>query len=89
MRALNRVKLAAVSGALLVAAGMAGAAQAADMARRPGAYGAHPARHVSYHRRHVGCPDRYSCWPLYGAYGPYGGYAYWSAYTSWIGSRRY
>lgn len=27
------------------------------------------------------CPDRYSCYPLYGAYGPYGGPRYWSAYT--------
>ena len=29
----------------------------------------------------VGCPDRYSCWSLYGAYGPYGGAAYWSRYS--------
>jgi hypothetical protein len=28
-----------------------------------------------------GCPDRYSCSPLYGAYGPYGGAAYWGAYS--------
>jgi hypothetical protein len=28
-----------------------------------------------------GCPDRYSCSPLYGAYGPYGGSAYWGAYS--------
>jgi hypothetical protein len=28
-----------------------------------------------------GCPDGYSCYPLYGAYGPYGGIAYWGAYT--------
>ena len=27
------------------------------------------------------CPDRYSCYPLYGAYGPYGGVAYWGGYT--------
>jgi hypothetical protein len=27
------------------------------------------------------CPDRYSCFPLYGAYGPFGGTAYWGAYT--------
>jgi hypothetical protein len=27
------------------------------------------------------CPDRYSCFPLYGAYGPYGGTAYRGAYT--------
>src|ERR1700736_2345106 len=30
----------------------------------------------------VGCPDGYSCSPLYGPYGPYGGTAYWGAYTS-------
>jgi hypothetical protein len=29
-----------------------------------------------------GCPDRYSCFSLYGAYGPYGGVAYWARYTS-------
>lgn len=28
-----------------------------------------------------GCPDRYSCAPLYGAYGPYGGSGYWGAYS--------
>jgi len=38
-------------------------------------------RYVQDHRRHVGCPDGYSCYPLYGAYGPYGGRAYWSAYS--------
>jgi hypothetical protein len=32
-------------------------------------------------RHFAGCPDRYSCYPLYGAYGPYGGVAYWTAYT--------
>jgi hypothetical protein len=30
-----------------------------------------------------GCPDRWSCYPLYGAYGPYGGVGYWGAYSSW------
>lgn len=34
-------------------------------------------RRVCWH----GCPDRYSCSPLYGAYGPYGGPAYWGAYS--------
>jgi hypothetical protein len=34
-------------------------------------------RRVCWH----GCPDRYSCSPLYGAYGPYGGSAYWGAYS--------
>jgi hypothetical protein len=33
--------------------------------------------------RRWGCPDGYSCYPLYGAYGPYGGPAYWGAYTGW------
>ena len=28
-----------------------------------------------------GCPDRYSCAPLFGAYGPYGGRDYWAAYS--------
>jgi hypothetical protein len=32
----------------------------------------------------AGCPDGYSCAPLYGAYGPYGGVRYWGAYT-WSG----
>jgi hypothetical protein len=32
--------------------------------------------------RYEGCPDRYSCFSLYGAYGPYGGPAYWGAYTA-------
>jgi hypothetical protein len=34
-------------------------------------------------RRHcpIGCPDAYSCYPLYGAYGPYGGVRYWAAFT--------
>ena len=27
------------------------------------------------------CPDRYSCYPLYGAYGPYSGQGFWGAYT--------
>jgi hypothetical protein len=27
------------------------------------------------------CPDKISCYPLYGAYGPYGGTGYWGAYT--------
>jgi hypothetical protein len=36
------------------------------------------------HRLHyAGCPDGYSCYPLYGAYGPYGGKAFWGAYTGW------
>ncbi len=34
-------------------------------------------------RHFLGCPDGYSCYPLYGAYGPYGGQAYWAAYTGW------
>jgi len=37
----------------------------------------------------VGCPDGYSCSPLYGAYGPYGGTGYWGAYTSVGGDSSY
>ena len=32
-------------------------------------------------RCRIVCPDRYYCYPLYGAYGPYGGTAFWGAYT--------
>jgi hypothetical protein len=38
-------------------------------------------RGCEWRRRVHGCPDRLSCYPLYGAYGPYGGVAYWSAYS--------
>ena len=34
-----------------------------------------------FERKICGCPDRYSCAPLYGAYGPYGGTGFWGAYT--------
>jgi hypothetical protein len=34
-----------------------------------------------WHRGLYGCPDRVSCFPLYGAYGPYGGTAYWGTYS--------
>jgi hypothetical protein len=34
-----------------------------------------------YHVCTSGCPDGYSCAPLYGAYGPYGGQKYWGAYS--------
>jgi hypothetical protein len=49
--------------------------------------GAEQSRPVRHHYRraeprpYVGCPDGYSCYPLYGAYGPYGGQEYWAAYT--------
>jgi hypothetical protein len=39
--------------------------------------------HYSRERVYLGCSDRYSCYPLYGAYGPYGGRAYWAAYSGW------
>jgi hypothetical protein len=52
--------------------------------------GATPERVSTVHRyRHerrayyAGCPDGYSCYPLYGAYGPYGGRSYWAGYASW------
>ena len=34
-----------------------------------------------WHKICGNCPDRHSCWPLYGAYGPYGGVGYWGAYS--------
>jgi hypothetical protein len=34
-----------------------------------------------YHVCRSRCPDRYSCFSLYGAYQPYGGAGYWGAYT--------
>jgi hypothetical protein len=37
--------------------------------------------HMRRHLTYGGCPDHYSCYPLYGAYGPYGGRAYWAAYS--------
>jgi hypothetical protein len=40
-----------------------------------GPYGCEPRRRLNR------CPDRLSCYPLYGAYGPYGGVAYWSEYS--------
>jgi hypothetical protein len=39
-----------------------------------------PYKRCVVHRR-IGCPDRFSCFSLYGAYGPYGGAAYWSRYA--------
>jgi len=68
------------------AAQFAKPAQAADLAiaRR------HVAHTHNWHR-YARCPDRLSCYPLYGAYGPYGGAAYWGAYgyyaTSYPGYR--
>jgi len=41
-----------------------------------GPYGCRKWRRKTYR-----CPDRVSCFPLYGAYGPYGGAAYWGAYS--------
>lgn len=70
--------IAIVSAALLFAK----PGQAADL-------NVNNSRHISrsdcgpsgcrWHR--VRCPDRLSCYPLYGAYGPYGGVGYWSAYS--------
>ena len=44
-----------------------------------------PVRHYRHAERrpYLGCPDGYSCYPLYGAYGPYGGRSYWAAYVGW------
>jgi len=54
---------------------------AADMGVTPERV--HPARHYRHVQRrpYMGCPDGYSCYPLYGAYGPYGGRSYWAAYV--------
>jgi hypothetical protein len=41
------------------------------------------ARHAHY-RRYLACPDRFSCYPLYGAYGPYGGRTYWAEYSGFV-----
>jgi hypothetical protein len=40
--------------------------------------------HHAHYRRYMGCPERYSCSPLYGAYGPYGGRAYWAEYSGYV-----
>lgn len=48
-------------------------ARAADLAVR------HVAR-THHWRWHDRCPDRLSCYPLYGAYGPWGGAGYWGGY---------
>jgi hypothetical protein len=54
--------------------------QAAGLALSP------PHRAAAYRHRHYvyrwRCPERYTCYPLYGAYGPFGGVAYWDAYTA-------
>ena len=40
----------------------------------------HRVRHVHFHHWNW-CPDKWSCYSLYGAYGPFGGAAYWSKYS--------
>jgi hypothetical protein len=50
--------------------------QAADVAA--GASAGYATRAVRYS---AGCPDPYSCHPLYGGYGPWGGTAYWSSFS--------
>jgi hypothetical protein len=81
----------------ILVASLLGATLGSAIARAADLNGTLPPRHVSVsvhsvHRGAVvpagcgwrcrgGCPDRYSCYPLYGAYGPYGGTAYWARYT--------
>jgi hypothetical protein len=77
MRKLILTIAMAASGLLAISS-----ANAADLAvegRGPRVATSHCGRH--WHCW-VGCPDGYSCSPLYGAYGPYGGTAYWGAYTA-------
>jgi hypothetical protein len=70
---------AIISSALLMLASSSFGAVAADFfAHRAHAY---TSRVFSEPERFRGCPDRVSCYSLYGAYGPYGGRAYWSAYS--------
>lgn len=70
---------AIIAGLTIVLANSAPSAAAEVGIRKAPAYSKAGGRAWKYSRR--GCPDRYSCFPLYGAYGPWGGVAYWSAYT--------
>lgn len=80
-RALYSV--AAITAISSVALLFASAGQAADLTGTKrhfsrsdcGPYG------CQWQRKLSRCPDRFSCYPLYGAYGPYGGAAYWGAYS--------
>ena len=75
--------LAAVCCAVLSLASSPLSATAADFF----SHRAHASRMYVYPEpRYRGCPDRLSCYSLYGAYGPYGGAAYWSAYSPGGGS---
>jgi hypothetical protein len=66
-----------VAAALAVFFSVSGAASADGMKAK------HQARRVAADTSVIrsGCPDAYSCAPLYGAYGPYGGAAYMTRYT--------
>src|SRR5262245_66690334 len=61
----------------------AGQGQAADLNANKRQYSRSDCGPYGCQWRHklYGCPDRLSCYPLYGAYGPYGGAAYWGAYS--------
>jgi hypothetical protein len=81
-----------VSTFLWVAALGSRSASAAELNSEPGGR-SQPVRVHLHHKSVVapaacgwkcrgGCPDGYSCSPLYGAYGiPYGSPAYWARYT--------
>jgi hypothetical protein len=61
------------------------ASTAADAAELYGGYRRIQPSTIQPHREAAvgwGCPDRYSCYPLYGAYRmPYGTPGYWARYT--------
>lgn len=82
---MKRLLLVLFFALLFVPARHAPAAAAELAVTSPDLEPAPPVRHHVrrlVRRHYVGCPDGYSCYPLYGAYGPYGGRAYWSAYTA-------
>jgi hypothetical protein len=77
-----RFHLAIAAVALAVSGLQIPVSMAADAPVSPRSdYGAVHHRYARVQHRHLGCPDGYSCYPLYGAYGPYGGPAYWAAYS--------
>jgi len=78
MRALGlSLAVAAIS-----LAGFVGPSQSADLKVAKRYVAAPPCDHSGCRtRRFPPCPDRFSCYPLYGAYGPYGGVGYWAAYS--------
>jgi len=69
-----------IGSALLFGIACAQSAVAADLYGGRTSTSVHAPREAAVVR--VPCPDKYSCWPLYGGYAmPYGSPAYWSRYT--------